>query len=164
MYSLRGLGLVSDTPPCCGPFKLDERDGVCIDAVGSTPSFAVSAATMSSRTPTPYAGEPLDPNWMSCLRVIPGTEPVATDPSIIWGGNGAPVVSNPAPSGGTAAIAAGPSVNTPSPGQVASPVLPAVAAVGGALSTGIPTWVWIGLAGVAAFAMVSAGSGRRYGR
>ena len=31
---------------------------------------------------------------------------------------------------------------------------------------GIPTWVWFGLAGVAAFAMVSAGGGspRRYGR
>jgi len=47
-------------------------------------------------------------------------------------------------------------------------LLGAPAAAGGAVASAftMPTWAWIGLAGIAAFALVSAGGGspRRYGR
>jgi hypothetical protein len=123
---VRGLGLVYDTPPCCGPFKLDTRSGVCIDAVGTTPSFSASSQLLtSSFRPTPYAGEVLDPNWMSCLRTIPGTGPIATDPSINW------------------------STYSPYTG-VATPA--AVPVVSNSVSS-IPTWGWVVAVGVGIFLM-----------
>ena len=103
-YRLRGFGLVSDDPPCCAPFKLDAASGKCLDATGYTPSFLVSGGGMMTQSHTPYAGEPVPQNWLACLRTIPGTEPVATDPSIQWGGNGSPIAAVSAVANPPAAI------------------------------------------------------------
>ena len=106
-YGLRGFGQISDDPPCCAPFKLDATYGKCLDATGLTPNYLVTAASMGNATPTAYAGETVPANWMACLRTIPGTEPVATDPSIQWGGNGAPILSTSATSAPVASVSNG---------------------------------------------------------